>query len=112
MRRQPPRLRRLRQQGHRPVTPLVTRYLTIEVTAEDIALGKSGSTTECPVALAARSGVVSPFVDDEDVSTLEEYDVRLVARGTKKMRDFISRFDDGLSVKPTTFRLRKVSRES
>lgn len=83
----------------------MSRYLTIEVTADDIAMGERRNAYACPIALALRRHVQTaevgfPYVE---FSTAEKLYVR--AYMTLRMLDFIGLFDRGNLVQPTTFRL-------
>ena len=77
--------------------------LTITVTADDIANGKPGQGTSCPVALAAyRAGVPEALVGPRVI----RYKGRFVPLPRSAIR-FVRSFDRGRPVKPFRFRLKE-----
>lgn len=77
--------------------------MIIEVTEQDIKDGVSNSDIACPIALAVRHSIEcnSVEVSPEDIVI----DGSLVMINTVTMRNFIRRFDRGLSVEPFNFNL-------
>jgi hypothetical protein len=77
--------------------------ITVEVTAEDIATGRVGHCSRCPLALAFHR---VPGFDRAEVSA-----VRVYPRPTESIRlpgiarEFIHRFDHRLEVQPFSFTL-------
>lgn len=86
----------------------MSRYVTVEVTAEDIAKGKGGQTDACPIALACRRvGYPAAHVGYSGWSP-NGTDIGHpwpVGPLPEEARRFVVDFDQGSPVKPATFRL-------
>lgn len=81
--------------------------ITITVTAEDIANGKTCNSRECPIALAVRriltTALVGPcFILIEGVG-VNEQDTRIVLPSVA--RNFVSMFDGDKKVEPFSFQI-------
>ncbi len=79
--------------------------IEVKVTQEDIDHGKRKNDQECPIALALdrRCPEYEVFVGYEFIKSEEKQ----YFTTTRALR-FILRFDDGLEVKPSTFRFTEV----
>lgn len=76
--------------------------IRVEVTKKHIRLGKIGTSTQCPVALALFA-VKIPFRVAVDVGTLDRFNN---IPCPKKVASFVCAFDAGEPVKPFFFTLR------
>jgi hypothetical protein len=89
------------------------KYLTVEVTADDIAKGTTWSNTRCPLALAIQrqTGAVAASVGGTNVyvSSLPAGEPEEETPELWQLPDsatlFIGDFDAGRLVKPSTFEL-------
>lgn len=92
------------------------RYLTVEVTEEDIKNGDRWRAQSCPLALALYRqyprdnngarwlvGILDVLAWDREAFNRGQSSSRLVL--SKAATRFIKRFDNGKPVKPATFRL-------
>ena len=94
--------------GSKKSSKSAKKYLSIEVTAEDIENGERDSSSACPIALAVDRSVIGL-----DFFSVSHFYIRLnFKNGTcmyfcldKKTSDFIDRFDAGKSVKPIAVKL-------
>jgi hypothetical protein len=84
--------------------------IKLEVTQQDIDRGKRGECDKCAVALALSRQLpqYEPSVGNLSGITLYDKESRLPiyeCDNTKKIQEFISKFDAGEPVKPDTFSL-------
>lgn len=77
------------------------KIYTFKVTQEDIKNGKRGEGRTCPIALCLKRTGREWFVGDTYISSPKKF----LALPTKA-RNFIFKFDDGLPVKPFSFKLK------
>lgn len=81
----------------------MTTAVTIEVKRRDILLGKRRSSSSCPIAKAIRRRLKKPIRVGSRLAWLGTNNTTIGL--PMKARDFISRFDGGLKVKPFSFEL-------
>lgn len=89
--------------------------MKIEVTQEDILIGKAQDCYRCPVALAvtrafAKDGAIKACVDGEEITVyypgcLTKWDVEVPYECPPTAFDFIVAFDGGKDAKPFTFEI-------
>lgn len=79
----------------------MTTAVTIEVKRRDILLGKRCSSSSCPIAKAIKRTLKQPIHVGHFVVHTGESEIEL----PREARDFISWFDNGLKVKPFSFKL-------
>lgn len=80
------------------------KYVTIEVTQEDINKGEREGGFHCPIARAAhRAGFPDAYVAEREWCPI---DLGPAVPLSKRARDFVAAFDAGRPVHPDRFRLR------
>ena len=83
--------------------------MIVEVTKKDIELGLPKSRHACPVALAVRRATGKPRADYAEVTVMRDvifHGFTKSTRCSRRVKQFIKRFDDGKEVSPFRFRLR------
>jgi len=82
--------------------------MLINVTEEDITLGKKGCGDKCPIALAMiKQGCSYPFVEKWRYATYYAGNKKLTGRLSDSAIQFIRDFDAGRLVLPFSFELQK-----
>lgn len=76
------------------------RKIEVEVRPINIALGVPGEPDTCPIALAIKKKYLT---DDVEVGCEGVTLNHIEYVGTKKLKDFVKKFDNGIKVNPTKF---------
>lgn len=87
--------------------------MKVEVTAEDITKGERQSPILCPIAWACWRSFLLELGDSIRVGPINVFIDKLKGETHKYLlptpaREFIHRFDNGLTVEPITFELERV----
>lgn len=85
----------------------MSEYLTIDVTAEDIATGVIGNCLKCPLALAVKRAVRNSISWAGPIDIYDGFDYYATSPDAQR---FIDDFDHGCHVEPTVFRFARRSR--
>jgi len=83
--------------------------MKFKITQEMIDTGKPGGCFDCPVALALLKHFYHVKVNVIEVSVYMKNSKTVTYKTSKKLQDFIRRFDNNLSVNPNEFELAKNS---
>ena len=80
------------------------KTIRVSVTKRDIAVGKRGSSYECPIALACRRLGKRWIITIDAARNAKSF--KWIANMPDKAQRFIERFDKGRPVRPFTFTLK------
>lgn len=81
------------------------RRVTVEVTAEDIAMGKRALSCLCPIALACERIGAAPVVGRQYLNITFDGKRHTRILMPHEAEQFVKSFDNGETVRPLTFEL-------